>query len=77
MASFPGQMGTEGAGGAEGTEGFGVFDGTGNPGGPIESAGWGTTAPSGNQNSLQDWFSGSRYIMGLMEEDILMPDQNF
>ncbi|KAF2108829.1 fungal-specific transcription factor domain-containing protein [Lophiotrema nucula] len=28
----------------------------------------------GNQNSVQDWFSGSRYIMGLMEEDIMMPD---
>lgn len=29
---------------------------------------------SGNQNSVQDWFSGSRYIMGLLEEDINMPD---
>lgn len=27
-------------------------------------------------NSVQDWFSGSRYIMGLMEEDINMPDLN-
>jgi hypothetical protein len=24
------------------------------------------------QNQLQDWFSGSRYIMGLMENDIVM-----
>ncbi|ORY11063.1 fungal-specific transcription factor domain-domain-containing protein [Clohesyomyces aquaticus] len=29
------------------------------------------------QNAVQDWFSGSRYIMGLMEEDINMPDLNF
>ncbi|KAF2258211.1 fungal-specific transcription factor domain-containing protein [Lojkania enalia] len=28
----------------------------------------------GNQNTVQDWFSGSRYIMGLMEDDINMPD---
>jgi hypothetical protein len=34
-------------------------------------------ANSGNQNSVQDWFSGSRYIMGLMEDDINMPDLNF
>jgi hypothetical protein len=27
-----------------------------------------------NHNSVQDWFSGSRYIMNLMEEDITMPD---
>ena len=25
-----------------------------------------------NPNALQDWFSGSRYIMGLMEEDMTM-----
>ena len=25
-----------------------------------------------NPNALQDWFSGSRYIMGLMEEDMNM-----
>ena len=29
-----------------------------------------------NHNSVQDWFSGSRYIMNLMEEDITMPDLN-
>ena len=28
----------------------------------------------GNRYSLQDWFSGSRYIMGLMEDDLNMPD---
>ncbi|KAF2472790.1 fungal-specific transcription factor domain-containing protein [Lindgomyces ingoldianus] len=32
---------------------------------------------TGGQNTVQDWFSGSRYIMGLMEEDINMPDLNF
>lgn len=26
------------------------------------------------QSSLQNWFSGSRYIMGLMEDDFSMPD---
>jgi hypothetical protein len=30
----------------------------------------------GNHNTVQDWFSGSRYIMGLMEDDINMPDLN-
>jgi hypothetical protein len=30
----------------------------------------------GSQNSVQDWFSGSRYIMGLIDEDINMPDMN-
>jgi hypothetical protein len=30
----------------------------------------------GGQNSVQDWFSGSRYIMGLIDEDINMPDMN-
>ena len=29
---------------------------------------------SGNQ--VQDWFSGSRYLMNLMEDDIQMPDLN-
>lgn len=28
------------------------------------------------QNTVQEWFSGSRYIMGLMEDDITMPDFN-
>ncbi|KAF2635490.1 hypothetical protein P280DRAFT_436975 [Massarina eburnea CBS 473.64] len=27
-----------------------------------------------NQNNVQDWFSGSRYLMNLMEDDIQMPD---
>jgi hypothetical protein len=26
------------------------------------------------QSSLQNWFSGSRYIMGLMEDNFSMPD---
>lgn len=30
----------------------------------------------GNHNVVQDWFSGSRYIMGLIEDDINMPDLN-
>ncbi|KAF2736701.1 hypothetical protein EJ04DRAFT_510814 [Polyplosphaeria fusca] len=30
----------------------------------------------GNQNTVQDWYSGSRYILGLMEDDIQMPDLN-
>jgi hypothetical protein len=29
-----------------------------------------------NHNVVQDWFSGSRYIMGLIEDDINMPDLN-
>lgn len=36
-------------------------------------------APSGGpQNSVQDWFSGSRYLMNLMEagDDMQMPDLN-
>lgn len=32
--------------------------------------------PGGSQNSIQDWFSGSRYLMNLMEagDDLQMPD---
>lgn len=36
-------------------------------------------APNGvPQNSIQDWFSGSRYLMNLMEagDDMQMPDLN-
>ncbi|PVI00035.1 hypothetical protein DM02DRAFT_614634 [Periconia macrospinosa] len=32
---------------------------------------------AGNQNTLQDWYTGSRYLMNLMEEDIQMPDLGF
>jgi hypothetical protein len=34
--------------------------------------------PTGNHNSVQDWFSGSRYLMNLMEagDDMQMPDLN-
>lgn len=28
-------------------------------------------------NQLQDWYSGSRYLMNLMEDDVLMPDLGF
>ncbi|KAF1997763.1 hypothetical protein P154DRAFT_547189 [Amniculicola lignicola CBS 123094] len=46
-------------------EGFQGMDGlgTGVPGGQ-----------AGSRNTVQDWFSGSRYIMGLMEDDVNMPD---
>jgi hypothetical protein len=32
--------------------------------------------PGGGQNSVQDWFSGSRYLMGMLEagDDLHMPD---
>lgn len=35
--------------------------------------------PDGSQNSVQDWFSGSRYLINVMEnsEDFQMPDLNF
>lgn len=31
----------------------------------------------GNPMNVQDWFSGSRYLLNLMEEDVHMPDLNF
>jgi hypothetical protein len=38
--------------------------------------GMGLGQPTGNHNPLQDWFSGSRYLMNLMEagDDMQMPD---
>lgn len=30
----------------------------------------------GNPKTVQDWFSGSRYLLNLMEDDIQMPDFN-
>lgn len=42
----------------------------------MEGFSQGIDGGSGSHNSVQDWFSGSRYIMGLMEEDINMPDLN-
>ena len=30
----------------------------------------------GNPTNVQDWFSGSRYLLNLMEDDIQMPDFN-
>lgn len=43
------------------------FDATGSAGG--------AGLQTGNQN-VQDWFSGSRYLLNLMEDDIQMPDFN-
>jgi hypothetical protein len=41
-----------------------------------DATGLGSGPPSVNQNSIQDWFSGSRYLMNLMEasDDLQMPD---
>ena len=43
----------------------------------FDPAGIGLTA--GNPNSVQDWYSGSRYLMNLMDagEDFHMPDLNY
>jgi hypothetical protein len=40
---------------------------------------FGMGLPGGGQNSLQDWFSGSRHLMNMMEssDDTQMPDLNF
>jgi hypothetical protein len=40
------------------------------------SMGLGFGPPHGNHNPVQDWFSGSRYLMNLMEagDDLQMPD---
>ncbi|PSN71517.1 hypothetical protein BS50DRAFT_518657 [Corynespora cassiicola Philippines] len=60
-----------------------TLDGNSNPvGSPSNGLGsvQGQTAPglASGQNPMQDWFSGSRYIMGLMEQDdINMPDFSF
>ncbi|CAI6230604.1 unnamed protein product [Periconia digitata] len=37
----------------------------------------GTGGGGGGGNGLQDWYSGSRYLMNLMEDDIQMPDLGF
>ncbi|KAF2708656.1 hypothetical protein K504DRAFT_467892 [Pleomassaria siparia CBS 279.74] len=42
----------------------------------IEGFAPGLDGSAGAHNSVQDWFSGSRYIIGLMEEDIHMPDMH-
>ena len=41
-----------------------------------EAAGANFGVPGGGYNSVQDWFSGSRYLMNLMEagDDLQMPD---
>lgn len=51
-----------------GTDAFSQSGFDGNMGG-----GAGMGAQGGIQN-VQDWFSGSRYLMNLMEDDIQMPD---
>ena len=45
---------------------------------PAEVFGSGYAANGASQNSVQDWFSGSRYLMNLMEagDDMQMPDLN-
>ncbi|KAF2676907.1 hypothetical protein K458DRAFT_424397 [Lentithecium fluviatile CBS 122367] len=70
MAGFP-HVGGAGAG----------SDGFSTPGHPFDGGlaanGMGTGAlPVGLQsdNTVQNWFSGSRYLMNLMEDDIQMPD---
>lgn len=41
------------------------------------SAGGGFSVQTGNHNTVQDWFSGSTYLMNvMMEDDIQMPDFN-
>ena len=49
-------------------------DATNTPG----SMGVGFGQPRGNHNPMQDWFSGSRYLMNLMEpgDDLQMPDMD-
>lgn len=44
-----------------------------------EVAGMGFGLPGGSQNAIQDWFSGSRYLMNVMEagDDLQMPDLDF
>lgn len=60
--------------GPQTTEGLGAYSQV-NPG--LDMSGMGL--PDGGQNSVQDWFSGSRYLINLMEnsEDLQMPDLNF
>jgi hypothetical protein len=40
------------------------------------TSGLGSGMPQANSNSMQEWFSGSRYLMNLMEpgDDLQMPD---
>lgn len=44
----------------------------------LDVAGMGLGQPNGSQNSIQEWYSGSRYLMNLMEaaDDSQMPDLN-
>jgi hypothetical protein len=69
MANF-GQEGGAMAGGAG--AGFGGFPAQG------QAMGFDGGFPVGLQsdNTVQNWFSGSRYLMNLMEDDIQMPDFN-
>lgn len=38
--------------------------------------GTGASVSTGMETPAQDWFSGSRYLLNLMEDDIQMPDLN-
>jgi hypothetical protein len=70
MSAYP-QTGADGA--PQGQDSFANaqgFDPTGNLG--AEGVGVGPGMQNGN--NVQDWFSGSRYLMNLMEDDIQMPD---
>ncbi|KAH7385439.1 fungal-specific transcription factor domain-containing protein [Phaeosphaeria sp. MPI-PUGE-AT-0046c] len=65
MTNFSGPQNTE------------VLDAYSQPAPGLDLSGMGL--PDGGQNSLQDWFSGSRYLINLMEntEDLQMPDLDF
>jgi hypothetical protein len=56
---------------------FANIQNTGNAQG-VEAFRMGYASNGGPQNSVQDWFSGSRYLMNLMEagDDMQMPDLN-
>ncbi|KAF1954350.1 hypothetical protein CC80DRAFT_476084 [Byssothecium circinans] len=72
MGGFP-QMGA-GTGGAVGQDAFPQAQGL-DAGLAAGGVGVGMTLSGVNgQNNVQDWFSGSRYLMNLMEDDIQMPD---
>ncbi|CAO2653775.1 Nn.00g031860.m01.CDS01 [Neocucurbitaria sp. VM-36] len=60
---------------SSGMDAFSQAPGMGGVEGP-NAPGMGFGPPSGSQNSIQDWFSGSRYLMNLMEagDDLQMPD---
>jgi hypothetical protein len=70
-AGYDNQPGVDEFSNGQGTRGLDDFNG-------FDMFGTGLSGTGGNQNSVQDWFSGSRYLMTLMEgEDTQMPDLNF